>query len=99
MYLTGFLKLKINMIINSLSLLTLYYMKIIVHPSLQVFLDFSSPKDWSKGKAFEQTLLGSLFTQSCIPKMELGPYEFFENPSTRTKQDIEATESSIQQVF
>lgn len=63
----------------------------------QVFLDFSSPKDWSKGKAFEQTLLGSLFTLSCIPKMELGPYEFFENPSTRTKQDIEATESSIQQ--
>nr|XP_022317607.1 ubiquitin conjugation factor E4 A-like [Crassostrea virginica] len=63
----------------------------------QVFLDFSSPADWSKGKAFEQTLLGSLFSLSCIPRMELGPYEFFENPSTRTKQDIEATESSIQQ--
>lgn len=90
------------MIINSLFPFwhcTCTIWKIIVHPSLQVFLDFSSPKDWSKGKAFEQTLLGSLFTQSCIPKMELGPYEFFENPSTRTKQDIEATESSIQQVF
>ncbi|XP_056018090.1 ubiquitin conjugation factor E4 A-like isoform X2 [Ostrea edulis] len=67
-------------------------------PSLaQVLLDHSSPKDWNKGKAYEQTLLGSLFSLSCIPRTELGPYEFFENPSTRTKQDIEATESSIQQ--
>ncbi|XP_061168185.1 ubiquitin conjugation factor E4 A-like [Saccostrea echinata] len=67
-------------------------------PSLaQVFIDHSSPKDWNKGSNFQSTLLGHVFTLSCIPRMELGPYEFFENPSTRTKQDIEATESNIQQ--
>ncbi|KAK3090701.1 hypothetical protein FSP39_013864, partial [Pinctada imbricata] len=66
-------------------------------PLAEVFLDYSTPKDWNNGKSFEQTLMGSMLSLSCIPRNEMGPYEFFENPSSRTKQDIDAVESNIQQ--
>lgn len=66
--------------------------------NLQVFLDCSAPVDWTNGKAFERTILGSMMSLSCTPKTDLGPYEFFDNPSSKTKQDIDATETSVQQV-
>ena len=65
---------------------------------IQVLLDHSAPKDWNNGKTYEQTLLGSIFCFSPIPKLDSGPFEFFTEPSSKTQRDIDAIENSIQQV-
>ena len=61
-------------------------------------MQYSKPKDEKSGKSFEQTLIGSLLSLSCLPVNEMGPYEFFENPSRLTPQDTNAAEIAIQQV-
>ena len=63
----------------------------------KVLLDHSAPKDWNNGKTYEQTLLGSIFCFSPIPKLDSGPFEFFTEPSSKTQRDIDAIENSIQQ--
>ena len=44
------------------------------------------------------TLLGAILSISCVPKLEAGPYEFFDQPSRYSKQDHDITESNIHQV-
>lgn len=63
----------------------------------KILLDHSAPRDWNKGKTYEQTLLGSIFCFSPIPKSELGPCEFFTDPASKQQRDIDAIENSIHQ--
>ncbi|XP_076074488.1 ubiquitin conjugation factor E4 A-like isoform X2 [Mytilus galloprovincialis] len=68
------------------------------HPEMaKVLLDHSAPRDWNKGKTYEQTLLGSLFCFSSIPRSELGPCEFFSDPASKSQRDIDAMENNIHQ--
>ena len=61
----------------------------------QVFMKFNTPRAGSSGVAYESTLLGSILSLSCIPKREVGPYEFFNNPASQTKQEHDITESNL----
>ena len=63
--------------------------------SRQIFMKYNVPKNASSGIAYESTLLGSFLSLSCIPKSELGPYEFFNNPASQTKQEHDITESNL----
>lgn len=58
----------------------------------------TAPSDWNKGKAYEQTLLGSMLSFSCIPKNEIERHEFFDTPSSKTKQELDIQENNVQQV-
>jgi hypothetical protein len=61
----------------------------------QMFMKFNVPKDPKSGVAYETTLIGAVLSLSCIPKSEVGPYEFFNNPSSQTKQEHDITESNL----
>lgn len=94
-----------NNLTNDSSLINPYVIKTIDfmsfftrNPALaEVLMDHSAPRDWSKGKTYEQTLLGSLFCYSSIPRHEAGPCEFFSDPAMKTQRDLEAIENSIHQ--
>jgi ubiquitin conjugation factor E4 A len=45
-----------------------------------VLIIHSTPKDSSLGLAYADTLLGSILSLSCLPKIQDGPYEFFQKP-------------------
>ena len=69
------------------------------HSSMfQTFVDFIKPKDASNGRSYEETILGMLLSVSCIVKNENGPYEFFDKPSGRRKQEHDIEENNIHQV-
>lgn len=61
----------------------------------QVFMTYNTPAMPNSGVAYEATLLGSILCLSCIPKSEIGPYEFFNNPSSHSKQEHDITESNL----
>ena len=64
----------------------------------QVFVKHSKPKDWSKAKCFEETLIGSILAFSSSPKSSKGPYDFFTNHLGAPKQETETTMKLIWEV-
>ena len=65
--------------------------------SFQVFVEYNTPKDWKTGKEFERTLLGSILGLSCVPEMDGRPSQFFNNPSSTSKQEHDIAEKNIWQ--
>ena len=61
-------------------------------------MDAMKPRDPSNGRSYENTILGALLSVSCIVKNEGGPYEFFDKPSRKPKQEHDITECNIHQV-
>lgn len=70
-----------------------------------VLIDHSTPEDSYIGVTYADTLLGSILSLSCLPKMEDGPYEFFQKPlllqaASVTEGNIwTATEAVIENLF
>ena len=61
-------------------------------------MNFIKPRDPSNGRSYENTILGALLSISCIVKNDNGPYEFFDKPSRRPKQEHDITEANIHHV-
>ncbi|CAF3853159.1 unnamed protein product [Rotaria sp. Silwood1] len=49
------------------------------------------------GRAFEDTLIGSFLSKSCLPSLPGKPYLFFEKPKIMTKRDVELTAGTMWQ--
>lgn len=58
-------------------------------------MKYTTPKRGRSAADYESTLLGSILSLSCIPKSEMGPYEYFNNPASQTKQEHDATEANL----
>ena len=56
----------------------------------EVLILHSTPAS-DNGREFEDTLLGLLFAISCIPKTDLGPFEYFDRPADQPPQTTEFT--------
>lgn len=63
----------------------------------QAFMEYNAPADWSKGRDYEKTLMGSMLSLSPIPEPHKST-ELFSNPSTTPKQEHDITEKNIWQV-
>jgi hypothetical protein len=50
------------------------------------------------GRAFEDTLIGSFLSKSCLPSLPGKPYLFFEKPKVMTERDVELTGATMWQV-
>jgi len=50
------------------------------------------------GRAFEDTLIGSFLSKSCLPSLPGKPYLFFEKPKIMSERDVEITASTMWQV-
>ena len=61
-------------------------------------MDAIQPRDRSNGRSYENTIIGALLSVGSIVKNENGPYEFFDKPSGKRKQEHDITESNIHQV-
>ncbi|XP_023710863.1 ubiquitin conjugation factor E4 A isoform X2 [Cryptotermes secundus] len=69
-----------------------------------VLIVHSTPKDSHLGLTYADTLLGSILSLSCLPKVQDGPYEFFEKPSLQVASVTEgniwtATEAVIENLY
>ena len=47
----------------------------------KLFILSNYPKMPDSGRAYMDTLLGSILAKSCLPTTEMGSYDFFEEPS------------------
>lgn len=50
------------------------------------------------GRAFEDTLIGSLLSKSSLPSLPGKPFLFFEKPTKMSELDIELATNTIWQV-
>jgi hypothetical protein len=50
------------------------------------------------GRAFEDTLIGSFLSKSCLPSLPGKPYLFFDKPKIMSERDVEITASTMWQV-
>lgn len=50
------------------------------------------------GRAFEDTLIGSFLSKSCLPSLPGKPYLFFERPKSMSERDVEITAGTMWQV-
>ena len=50
------------------------------------------------GRAFEDTLIGTLLSKSCLPLLPGKPYLFFEKPKVMSERDVELTAGTMWQV-
>ena len=65
-------------------------------PKLAKFFILANyPKMEQSGRAFMETLLGSILTKSCLPLTEMGTYDFFEEPSKQPPSVHNNTEGRI----
>ncbi|XP_064470704.1 ubiquitin conjugation factor E4 A-like [Ornithodoros turicata] len=64
-------------------------------PMAMALLDFSIPSGQVNFRSFQESLLGSPFCVSCLPRRENDSYEFFERPSQVSAQDHAITESNL----
>ncbi|CAF0773012.1 unnamed protein product [Adineta steineri] len=55
------------------------------------------PSGGDGGRAFEDTLVGSLLSKSCLPSLPGKPYLFFEKPKVMSERDVEITSGTIWQ--
>ncbi|CAF3669246.1 unnamed protein product [Rotaria socialis] len=51
----------------------------------------------TNGRAYEDTLVGSLLSKSCLPSQPEKPYLFFEKPKVMSERDVELTANSMWQ--
>ena len=58
-------------------------------------MSYNAPKTAGSGVAYEQTLLGTALSFSCIPNSETGPFDFFNDPSSQAKLEHGIVESSL----
>ena len=58
------------------------------------FMAFNFPQK-RQGSEYNKTILGQLFSKSCLPQSDLGQFEFFENPSQYPATVHARTESQI----
>ncbi|CAF0967414.1 unnamed protein product [Rotaria sp. Silwood1] len=49
------------------------------------------------GRAFEDTLVGSLLSKSCLPSLPGKPYLFFEKPKVMSEHDVDLTAKTMWQ--
>ena len=52
----------------------------------------------NNGRVFEDTLIGSLLSKSCLPSLPGKPYLFYEKPKVMSERDIELTAKTMWQV-
>ena len=52
----------------------------------EALIRHSTPKSQTPGSVYSDTLLGAIFCLSCLPKVNDGPYEFFDSP-TKSVED------------
>lgn len=45
-----------------------------------IFMSYCKPTNAAMGSSYANTLLGALLSISVLPKVNTGPYEFFQNP-------------------
>lgn len=69
-----------------------------------VLIVHSTPKDSHLGLTYADTLLGSILSLSCLPKVQDGPYEFFQKPLLQVVSVVEgniwtATEAVIENLY
>lgn len=64
-------------------------------PLALAFIEHSSPPDWTVAKSYEKTLIGCILSFSCIPASDIGPYDFFNNPSSSPRSEHDITEANI----
>lgn len=50
-----------------------------IEPLAKLLIDHSTPKS-NQGRAYADTLLGAIFSLSCLPKTIEEPFYFFEKP-------------------
>ncbi|KAL4240196.1 Ubiquitin conjugation factor E4 A [Mactra antiquata] len=62
----------------------------------EVFMAYNTLDKVSKGKDYEYTLLGSMLALTCIPEMNK-PADFFNEPSSTSKQELDITEKNLWQ--
>ncbi len=89
--------------INLLNIRDLFFLKIIFqlsHPKTTSNRPVRSPLTPSGGggRAFEDTLIGSFLSKSCLPSLPGKPYLFFEKPKVMTERDVELTAGTMWQV-
>lgn len=53
----------------------------------------------SGGRAYEDTLIGSFLSKSCLPSVPGKPFLFFEKPKTMTERDVEIISGNMWQVI
>ncbi|CAF5227783.1 unnamed protein product, partial [Rotaria magnacalcarata] len=51
----------------------------------------------TNGRAYEDTLVGSLLSKSCLPSQPEKPYLFFEKPKAMSEHDVALTANSMWQ--
>ena len=61
----------------------------------RIFILHSFPKTQQSGRAYEDTLLGSILQKSCLPNMETGHWDFYNQPSGQPASVHSATEGRI----
>ncbi|XP_043587076.1 ubiquitin conjugation factor E4 A [Bombus pyrosoma] len=75
-----------------------------IEPLAKLVIDHSTPKS-NQGRAYADTLLGALFSLSCLPKTIEEPFYFFEKPLQQTSVEgniwtaLDALNESLQKVF
>ncbi|XP_071868811.1 ubiquitination factor E4A [Bombus fervidus] len=75
-----------------------------IEPLAKLVIDHSTPKS-NQGRAYADTLLGALFSLSCLPKTIDEPFYFFEKPLQQTSVEgniwtaLDALNESLQKVF
>ncbi|KAK9296316.1 hypothetical protein QLX08_009645 [Tetragonisca angustula] len=77
-----------------------------IEPLAKLVIDHSTPRN-NQGRAYADTLLGALFSLSCLPKTIEEPFYFFEKPLQQTSATVEgniwtaldALNESLQKVF
>lgn len=67
---------------------------------LQVFVEYTQPKDLSNGQLYQKTLLGVILNISCLLKTPgvIENHGYFLNPSRSSPQEIKVQEANIHQV-
>ncbi|XP_068981426.1 ubiquitin conjugation factor E4 A [Bombus flavifrons] len=75
-----------------------------IEPLAKLVIDHSTPKS-NQGRAYADTLLGALFSLSCLPKTIEDPFYFFEKPLQQTSVEgniwtaLDALNESLHKVF
>lgn len=75
-----------------------------IEPLAKLVINHSTPKS-NQGRAYADTLLGALFSLSCLPKTIEEPFYFFEKPLQQTSVEgniwtaLDALNESLQKVF
>lgn len=62
---------------------------------IKALVKHSMPTELKNGKAYQNSLLGLPLSVSCLPRSEVEPFEFFQEPSRYSSQDHAMTEERL----